>query len=93
MAIEVLRSWEGGPLREFSDTRARSHWTNYHGGPKSYAGNYVCENCMAKTSGVYSVRLNSGGTTASFELKWLCGPCKTLLLPKQEQPESLRRKK
>jgi hypothetical protein len=87
MTVEVLRSWDGGPLRQFSDD-PQSGWSPYDNGPRKYAGSYVCENCGAKCVGVYFVSQNPPPGSAK---SWICGPCKEKLRPKQAVPEGLRR--
>ena len=65
--------WEGGPLRQFSRTQAKSHYVAYSGPILTgYAGSYICEGCQGPCSGVYLVRL--------FGI-WLCGACKRGSLP------------
>ena len=64
----VRRMWEGGPLRQFSETEAKSHYVAYSG-PflRGYGGSYVCDRCQRPCAGVYLVRETH---------KWLCGGCK-----------------
>lgn len=64
----VRRMWEGGPLRQFSETQASSHYVAYSA-PflKGYAGSYVCALCQRPSAGIYLVRKAD---------KWLCGACK-----------------
>jgi hypothetical protein len=67
----VCRMWEGGPLRQFSETQANSHYIAYSG-PflTGYAGSYVCDQCQRPCAGVYFIK----------EIrKWLCGGCKKKL--------------
>lgn len=62
------RMWEGGPLRQFSETEAKSHYIAYSG-PflTGYAGSYVCDRCLRPSAGVYIVK---------EQHSWLCGKCK-----------------
>ena len=93
VGVEVLRSWEGGPLREFSAIRPKAGWGTPYQGIRSYANSYICETCRRPAVGVYPVRQNTGASTANGAILWVCRPCKTSLEPKQEQPKHLRRKK
>lgn len=58
---EVKRMWEGGPLRNFSETRMNGWISAHHGG---FLGPYACEECRETTDGVYRT---DGG--------WLGGCC------------------
>jgi hypothetical protein len=71
MPIEIKRMWEGGPLRQWSDTRQTSGgWLYYTNSQMTgYAGSYVCDECRQSTPGVYYV---------SSVKKWLCRACKKL---------------
>lgn len=91
--MKVLRSWQGGPLMEFS---GRPHpkqgkWTEYHTYPndpeRQYSRNYICDECRRVVLGLYEPKLGVGDGT-----KWLCSDCRNAATPKQVQPQALRRK-
>jgi hypothetical protein len=64
----VRRMWNGGPLRQFSDTQAKSHYIAYSGRfLTGYAGSYVCDRCRRPSPGVYLFKETH---------QWLCGGCK-----------------
>lgn len=64
----VIRMWEGGPLRQFSNKQAKSHYIAYSARfLKGYAGSYVCEGCLTPCPGVY--RVEPLGI-------WVCGGCR-----------------
>jgi hypothetical protein len=97
--IEVLRAWEGGPLREFAAIRPKPGWGIPYDGPKPYANSYVCDECGKPCVGVYFLAAKAGDAqialakpasvdfTRGRERLWVCGACKSALLPKQEQPK------
>jgi hypothetical protein len=63
--------WEGGPLRQFSDTQRGGHYIAYSSAILTgYAGSYVCDRCRRPSVGVY---LSHPSET---ENEWLCGGCK-----------------
>jgi hypothetical protein len=67
----IRRMWERGPLRQFSETQAKSHYVAYSG-PflTGYAGSYICDQCHGPCAGVYFVKETRN---------WLCGGCKEKL--------------
>ncbi len=79
---EIREMWEGGPLRWWSDTYVDGYLRRKPG--LGYVGTYVCSECRRNVPGVYP-----GG---SSQYKWICGPCRERLRPKQEQPVHLRKK-
>jgi hypothetical protein len=64
----LIRMWEGGPLRQFGSTQAKSHYVAYSS-PflTGYTGSYVCERCEEPCAGVYHVQPLG---------IWVCGGCK-----------------
>ena len=86
MPIEVKRTWDGGPLREWAAKRPNGNWGIPHqkGG---YAGRYVCDECLSPVNGLYEPKIGFGDGR-----KWLCSDCRTLLKHKQAVPAGLRRK-
>ena len=100
--IEVLRAWEGGPLREFAAIRPKPGWGIPYDGPKPYANSYICEECRKPRVGLYFLKVEADdaqialATPASVdptrcrERLWVCGACKSVLIPKQEQPKVLK---
>src|SRR5215813_7051044 len=73
------RMWNGGPLRQFSNTQAGGHYIAYSSPIlKGYAGSYVCDGCQEPCAGVYLVR--------PLEI-WLCGACKKGSRPKNSRQE------
>lgn len=69
----VRRMWEGGPLRQFSDTQVSSHYVGYSGPIlKGYAGSYVCDRCQRPCAGVYPSH------PSETQREWLCGGCRKL---------------
>jgi hypothetical protein len=93
--IEVLRAWEGGPLREFAAIRPKPGWGIPYDGPKPYANSYVCDECGKPCVGVYFLRAEAGDAQIALatltsvdpmrcrERVWVCGACRSALLPKQ----------
>ena len=75
----VRRMWESGPLRQFSDTQAKSHYVAYSG-PflTGYAGSYVCDRCGRSFAGAYRV---------SSTQEWLCPNCSRGKLRQQPDQE------
>lgn len=75
---EVLRSWEGGPLRQFSPDHIGSFisYADSRSPSSVFAGSYVCEGCMSPTGGV-----RRSGTSK----RWLCAPCLDAEKPKREK--------
>jgi len=54
--IYILRSWDGGPLRQFSNVKRSPSWLSYeHRGDhrRRFAGRYVCDLCQTPVNGVY----------------------------------------
>lgn len=64
-AAQIVRTWDGGPLREFSTERIRG-WIRHCRYP--FAGRYVCECCLRPAAGVYRLK----GTKA-----WVCARCRS----------------
>jgi hypothetical protein len=101
--IEVLRTWPGGPLREFAVIRPKPGWGIPYDGPRPYANCYVCERCRKSCFGVYFLELESNyaqialGKSASVdsprchEQLWVCGSCKLVLIAKQERLKVVKR--
>jgi len=91
--MEILRAWEGGPLREFSKAPPPrgGKWTYYHtasNDPKrEYTRSFVCDECSRSVVGLYYCKTGVPG-----QRKWLCGECRDAGIPKQEQPAHLKRK-
>jgi len=100
-SVEILRAWPGGPLRQFARVRPTTNWgVPYQSLDKqrAYANLYVCDSCQKPGNGVYSLILPRDAQIptsppSSGAFRWLCGPCRDRLRPKQEQPEGLRRAK
>jgi len=80
------RMWQGGPLREWSETKTPATSMSY--GKVGYAGRYGCDRCLKAVNGVYLVQ-----ETSSSAGMWLCSDCRQNVRPKQAQPEALRRAK
>lgn len=66
---------------------------SWPGGPLRVVGSgngkpshYVCQNCHRQVAGVYRVKRG----LAKAET-WLCGTCREKAMPKQAQPEALRK--
>jgi hypothetical protein len=54
--IHILRAWNGGPLRQFSENKRSPSWLSYDykGDPRRrFAGQYVCDLCKNPVSGIY----------------------------------------
>jgi hypothetical protein len=65
------RMWNGGPLRQFSNTQAGGHYIRYSNRfLTGFAGSYVCDRCQRPSAGVY---LSKPSKTRN---EWLCGGCK-----------------
>src|ERR1700760_2338792 len=62
-AIEIVRQWEGGPLRQIT-TERKGNWIARSDG--TFAGQYVCDACSTPSIGVYGPLEGN---------KWLCGGC------------------
>ena len=62
---QVIRMWEGGPLRYWSLSKTSKTPSTYAQG--CFAGSYVCDRCLESCDGVYALR---------EEQRWLCGACK-----------------
>jgi hypothetical protein len=106
-SVEILRSWPGGPLREFATTRPTGNWGIPYQSKerqRQYANRYVCDACQQPSNGVYSLPSPkalpatkdakiSTSAPPSGALIWLCGRCRDRLRPKEAQPEQLRRAK
>lgn len=73
----VKRMWDGGPLREWSETRPSPHWIPY--GKGGYVNSYYCEHCQRPVPGVYQV-----------QSRWICGTCKAEQKPKAAEHEQRR---
>jgi hypothetical protein len=70
-SMNVRRMWDGGPLRQFSETQASGHYIRYSGRfLTGFAGAYVCDRCRRPCGGVYLTYLSETGQ------EWLCGGCK-----------------
>jgi hypothetical protein len=67
----VRRMWEGGPLRQFSETQVNSHYIRYCS-PflTGFAGSYVCDRCRRPSAGVYLSH------PSEMQNEWLCGGCR-----------------
>jgi hypothetical protein len=66
LGLAAVRMWEGGPLRQFSETsisgrtQYQSHWRS------GFAGRYICDECQKPVVGV---TLSKGSST------WCCADC------------------
>ena len=60
--VPTRRMWEGGPVRQFSESRTKGGWMPLNSG--GFAGPYVCSRCHSAVSGVY-------GPTQG----WICADC------------------
>ena len=60
--VPTRRMWEGGPVRQFSESRTKAGWMPLNSG--GFAGPYVCSRCHSAVSGVY-------GPTQG----WICAEC------------------
>ena len=89
--IEVLRSWSGGPFREFADVRPTPSWGGPYDGKLPYAGSYICEACGGRCTGVYIASQFMGSSPVGIDKKWVCGPCKDAGKPKREQPKRFKK--
>ena len=68
---DIRRMWDGGPLRQFSQTQVSSHYSGYYGAIlRGYAGSYICDQCKRPSGGVYFCYLSES------RKEWLCGRCK-----------------
>jgi hypothetical protein len=83
---QTKRAWNGGPPRQWSGKNP-GHWIPSADG--GYSGSYVCDECGRAVDGIYKQTFANVGSDASQ--RWLCGPCRTVLRPKREQPAHLRR--
>jgi len=72
---QIRRMWEGGPLRQWSETRHGGNWLASDRG--GFTGSYVCGECRQPCDGVYLAR---------HVQKWLWGACKAAVATRQEQP-------
>lgn len=64
----VRRMWEGGPLRQFSQTQVGGHYIRISSPLLTgYAGSYVCDRCLRPSAGVLRPPTLQ---------EWLCGGCK-----------------
>lgn len=79
VAIQVLRTWKGGPLRQMAASKVAAAFVPFAKTIEGldWAGHYVCENCKDAVSG--GVRLVD--TTKDARLSkiwataWLCDQC------------------
>lgn len=74
---QVIRMWEGGPLRYWSLSKTTKTTSTYAQG--CFAGSYVCDQCLESCDGVYELR---------EEQRWLCGACKRGTGPSAKQSTS-----
>jgi hypothetical protein len=81
----IQRMWEGGPLRQFSDSNTRpkgkGSWMAYSSPILTgWTGSYVCDECRVPVAGVYRV--------VSL---WLCSGCREKMKVRKPQPVGLAR--
>ena len=73
--IHILRAWNGGPLRQFSENKLTQAWLSYDykGDEKRrFAGRYICDLCQQPVGGVYE---------PNYRLQaWACGSCRAARL-------------
>jgi hypothetical protein len=62
---QVRQMWEGGPLRQFSETA--KGWIPYSTG--GYVGSYVCRACFSDCKGVYEPEWRCAACNAKFRPK------------------------
>jgi hypothetical protein len=85
----MRRMWPGGPLRQFTEGKHPSSWTPYQSSQlRGFAGQYVCDECLEPTAGVYRViSPSSSGKRPS----WMCSGCRDKARVRKPQPEALVR--
>jgi hypothetical protein len=74
MSVEIIRQWDGGPVRQIT-TERKGSWIVR--GDGTFAGQYVCDGCGEPSIGVYG---------PSEGNKWLCGGCRNQSKSKHAQP-------
>ena len=72
--MEVIRMWEGGPLRQMSDV-AMGGFIPYAKTINSsgFAGRYICDGCQGPSRGVR--RQNVDKLSGNRPSGWLCDSC------------------
>jgi len=72
-----IRMWEGGPLRQFSETRVSSYVSYSSPIMTGFAGSYICDACQRACKGVRRMGEpnNGAGMASRATVGWLCGTC------------------
>jgi hypothetical protein len=88
--IKILRTWEGGPLRQMAETKASSAFIPFAITIEgcSFVGKYVCDRCLKPCGGLL---LKDASDVEKIEQRqaslWLCELCIAGRTRKERSPE------